>query len=89
MFQHSQEEKLLGALAQLCTAKQLAPPWESNNVNRRKGGRAARRKSAAMRATQNTEMSDEVQVVRLGLGLIGLMPSNHTQGTKYNRRMGK
>ena len=52
MFQHKQLEKLLGALVQLIMARQMAPPWESNNVSRRKGGRAARRKGAALRQAQ-------------------------------------
>ena len=58
MYQHKQQEKLLGAVVQLCMARQMAAPWESNNVTRRKGGRAARRKGAALRQTQkenNTE----------------------------------
>ena len=36
MFQHRHGgEKQLGALVQMCLARQLAPPWESNNHNRR------------------------------------------------------
>ena len=52
MYQHKQLEKFLGALVQLCMARQMAPPWESNNVSRRKGGRAARRRGAALRQAQ-------------------------------------
>ena len=52
MYQHRQLDKFLGALVQLCMARQMAPPWESNNVSRRKGGRAARRRGAALIQTQ-------------------------------------
>ena len=44
MYQFKQQDKILGALVQLCMARQRAPPWESNNHARRKGGRAARRR---------------------------------------------
>ena len=60
MFQHRQQETFLGALAQLCMARQLTPPWDSNNVARRKGGRAARRRGAAARQAHNNEMPEEV-----------------------------
>ena len=52
MFQFNQIDKILGALVQLCMAKQMAPPWESNNHNRRKGGRAARRRNAALKTIE-------------------------------------
>ena len=52
MYQHRQLENMLGALVQLSMAQQMAPPWESNNVTRRKGGRAARRRGAALRQAQ-------------------------------------
>ena len=49
MYQFKQQDKILGALVQLCMARQRAPPWESNNHARRKGGRAARRRNAALK----------------------------------------
>ena len=59
MYQHRQLEKMLGALVQLSMAQQMAPPWESNNVTRRKGGRAARRRSVALRQAQREEAENE------------------------------
>ena len=59
MYQHRQMEKLLGALVQLCMARHMAPPWKSNNVSRRKGGRAARRRGAALRQAQNNAETEE------------------------------
>ena len=32
MLHHRQEDKQLGALVQLCMARQLAPSWESTNI---------------------------------------------------------
>ena len=55
MYQFKQLDKILGALVQLCMARQMAPPWESNNVSRPKGGRAARRRNAALRHLQKYE----------------------------------
>ena len=55
MFQHRQEDKLLGALVQLRMARQMTPPWESNNITKR-GGRAARRNSAAAIQTQKYDL---------------------------------
>ena len=63
MFQHRQLEKLLGALVQLRMARQMAPPWESNKVTRRKGGRAARRKGAALRQVQKDSNTEGIQTV--------------------------
>ena len=59
MYQHKQLDKMMGALVQLCMAQQMAPPWESNNVTRRKGGRAARRRSVALRQSQKEEAESE------------------------------
>ena len=59
MYQHRQLENMLGALVQLSMSQQMAPPWESNNVTRRKGGRAARRRSVALRQTQKEEAEGE------------------------------
>ena len=66
MFQHRQQDKLLGALAHLCMARQMAPPWESNNVVRRKGG--ARRKGAAARQALKNEATEEMLRARTTWG---------------------
>ena len=58
MNQHRQLDKLLGELVQLSMARQMAPPWESNNVSRRKGCRAARRRGAALRQAQKDAATD-------------------------------
>ena len=58
MYQHKQLEKFLGALVQLCMARHMAPPWESNNVSRRKGGRSARRRGAAFTQAQKDGVTE-------------------------------
>ena len=63
MFQHKQQEKLLGALVQLSMARQMAPPWESNNVTRRKGGRATRIKGAALRQAQKDNVTEGIYTI--------------------------
>ena len=55
MYQRKQLDKFLGGLVQLCVARQMAPPWESNNVTRCKGGRAARRRGPALRQARKDE----------------------------------
>ena len=44
---------------QLSMAQQMAPPWESNNVTRRKGGISARRRGVALRQAQKEEAEGE------------------------------